>query len=675
MQVQVKTSSLYTIYNQRRDELLDLATKQAKIVDELKIDEIQTTGTKQSDVIRGLVERLQSDKLRVLVVGRFSAGKSTFINSLLGTNLLPSTPTPTTGVLCKINYAEERDKKVTLYPKEGMGLHGNDEPFDIGIDELKDYIKIDHINDSDVTSRYKRMELLWPLALCANGVELIDSVGLDDPDSRDEITLNHAQSVDAVLYLMKSQDTASKKDLDTINLLRGLGYESLFFVITYYDHVKESALMGEQSEEQFQQIQYNSLSPLTELGSSGVKFVDSRAGLLGRMKQDERKIAESGIEEVEKSLESFLVEQRGKAKLVTTLRSLRSVNRAIRQVIPSRMGMLQKSNEELERWYEEAKIELANLEMKRQLIVSQFDSAIQDISREAYSMASPYFQELATKIPEWGKKYKIESGVGFPPTKKSIEPVIEEVINYLKGQIETDAANWTKEQVTPMMEAKIQEVQDSLESEARNFIQSVDDLRISISVGEQVKDEDIARHKEPNILGRIIAGGLPLLTGDVLSAGLGATMGIKAMLNTLMLQLVTGFILGLLGFFNPITLVAASISCIIGGGFFNLSLLKQGIKKEVGKKMAQEISNRNKELAMTVEKEVQKKLGQLKQALNDGLAGEISSVKDEAEKILNQRKQGKLNTQKEIEKLTQLQQKNLELDNKLDTLMCEAGII
>lgn len=313
--------------------------------------------------------------------------------------------------------------------------------------------------------------------------------------------------------------------------------------------------------------------------------------------------------------------------------------------------------------------------MKRQLIVSQFDSTIQDISREAYSMAVPYFQELAAKIPEWSQKYKVEAGVGFPPTKKSIEPVIQEIIDHLKSLIETDAANWTKEQVTPMMETRIQEVQDSLESEARDFIKSVEDLRISISVGEQVKDEDIARHKEPNILSRIIAGGLPLLTGDVLSAGLGATMGIKAMLNTLMLQFVAGLILGLLGFLNPIAIITASIGCILGGGFLNLGLLKQGIKKEVSKKMAEEISNRNKELAMTVEKEVQKKLGQLKQALNEGLAGEINSVKDEVEKIIDERKQGKLNTQKEIQKLTDLQQKNLELDNKLDTLMCEAGIL
>lgn len=383
--------SLYEMYNQRRNELLTLAQKQAAIVAELKMDDIQTEGTKQGEIVDGLIDRLKTDKLRVLIVGRFSSGKSTFVNALIGEKLLPATPTPTTGVLCKITYAREQDKKVTLYPKKGMGLN-SDEPFDIPVDELESYIKIDHFNGSEVTSRYKLMELFWPLELCANGVELIDSVGLDDPDSRDDITLDYAKSVDAVLYLMKSQDTGSQKDLDTINLLRSLGYESLFFIITYYDHIKESASFGEQSEEDFQRFIFKTLSPLTELDDShGIKFVDSRTALIGRMQQNSQRVLESGIEDVEKALESFLVEEKGRAKILTTLRSLSSVNRSVRKVIPSRVDMLQTSIEELEKRYNQAKVPLNLLETKRQLIVKKVDFTIADIARESSDIASSYF--------------------------------------------------------------------------------------------------------------------------------------------------------------------------------------------------------------------------------------------------------------------------------------------
>ena len=672
--MQVQNSNLYEIYNQRRDELLKLAQKQALIVNELKIDEIQTKGTKQGEIINGLVSRLKTDKLRVLIVGRFSAGKSTFINALLGQKLLPSTPAPTTGVLCKINYSSEQDKKVTLYPKKGMGLNGGDKPFDIEVNQLENHIKIDHFNENEVTSRYRLMELQWPLELCANGVELIDSVGLDDPDSRDEITLAYAKSVDAVLYLMKSQDTASKKDLDTIKLLRTIGYESLFFIVTYYDHIKESALFDEQSEEDFKRFVLNNLSPLTELDSKGIKFVDSRSGLVGRIKRNYQMIAESGIENVEKSLESFLVEQKGKAKLVTTLRSLRSVNRAVRQLIPSRIAMLQTSNEELEKRYEEAQVPLANLEMKRQLMMSKFDSAIYDIAREAYDLADSYFQDLPNKIPAWSKEYKIESGLGIPPRKKTLEPVVKEVLNHLKNQLESNTAEWGTNELSPIIETRIQEVQDSLESEAREFLKSVNKLRVNISIGNQLNDEDLAKQEEPTVWGRLIAGGYTLITGDFVTGGMGVVMGLKAMVNTIVIQIIAGIVLGIFGLLNPLAIIGAAIASILAGGFVNILSLKGAIKKNIGKKLCEELTERRRDLAKEVEKKVKEKLMELRNALDEGLAGEISSVKDEVEKILAERRQGKLDAQKEIKNLRGFENNNLDIDNQLDTLMYEAGL-
>ena len=668
------TSGLYEIYNQRRDELLVVAQDQSEVVTLLQMDAIQTEGTKQGEIVNGLITRLKADKLRVLIVGRFSAGKSTFINALLGEKLLPATPTPTTGVLCNIMYADEAGKKVTLYPKEGMG-HNGDKPFDIPVDELEHHIKIDHFNGSEVTSKYRKMDLAWPLKLCANGVELIDSVGLDDPDSRDDITLDYAKSVDAVLYLMKSQDTGSKKDLDTINLLRNLGYESLFFIITYYDHIKESAELGEQSEEDFQNFVYQTLLPFTELGKAGVKFVDSKAALLGRIRNDRSRITDSGIENVEQSLESFLVEEKGRAKLLTTLRSLKSVNKAVRQVIPSRIDMLQTSTDELERRYEEAKIPLSILETKRQLIVGKVESTINDIVSDAYDMADSYFLELPNTIPTWAKGYKIESGLGLPPRKSTLEPVVREVLEHLKFKIESDVSVWTTDELSPMILNRIQEMQDSLEDDAKDFLQSANQVRVSISVGEQLNDEELASQQGPSVWGRILSGGYMLMTGDFVTGGMGMVMGLQAMLKTILIQIVAGIILAIFGLLNPVAIIAAAIASIVAGGFANVLSLKGGIKNNVSKKLSEEVASRRKDLATNVKLKVKEKLVELRDALDAGLAGELSSIKSEVENILQERRQGKIDAQKEICKLRTLEKTNLEIDTKLDALMCEAGLL
>jgi hypothetical protein len=203
--------NLYAVYHQQQADLLKLAQRQLNVVSALRMDEVQDEGTKHGPVLRGVIERLTNARFRTLVIGRFNSGKSTFINALLRGRLkLPVSPTPTTGVLCEINYADEDSKKAILFPKPGMGPDGHDEPFEVPIanieEELARYVKIDHFNGSASTSRYSKLELYWPLALCADGVQLVDTVGLDDPDLRDSATMDEYPAADAIELLSNAVD-------------------------------------------------------------------------------------------------------------------------------------------------------------------------------------------------------------------------------------------------------------------------------------------------------------------------------------------------------------------------------------------------------------------------------------------------------------------------------------
>ena len=176
---QKEEDKLYELYHRRHDELLHMAQSQNKLVQDMGMDAVQISGTRgdkdqnvgtqHGEVLSGLINRLKTDKLRVLVIGRFSAGKSTFINALFGQPVLPASPTPTTGVLCEVKFADETGKKAVLHPKKGTGENGNDAPFEIRLsnlqDELKNFVKIDHFGDTQKTSRYQKLELHWPLPM------------------------------------------------------------------------------------------------------------------------------------------------------------------------------------------------------------------------------------------------------------------------------------------------------------------------------------------------------------------------------------------------------------------------------------------------------------------------------------------------------------------------------
>src|SRR5271170_229708 len=58
-------------------------------------------------VERDLVTKLSEDRFHLVVVGEFNHGKSTFVNALLGANVLPVGVTPTTAVIHHLEYSAE----------------------------------------------------------------------------------------------------------------------------------------------------------------------------------------------------------------------------------------------------------------------------------------------------------------------------------------------------------------------------------------------------------------------------------------------------------------------------------------------------------------------------------------------------------------------------------------
>ena len=115
-----------------------------------KLQEIaQSTGTQQDIVekIKALKEKNQSKNFKVLVMGEFSAGKSTMINALIGEPILPERALTATAIITEIKYGA--DKKAVIYPIKGRWT-GGDAPFEVPVTELRKYLLINHnIGDAD----------------------------------------------------------------------------------------------------------------------------------------------------------------------------------------------------------------------------------------------------------------------------------------------------------------------------------------------------------------------------------------------------------------------------------------------------------------------------------------------------------------------------------------------
>ena len=118
------------------------------------------------DEVRALFTRLAEDRFNLVVVGRFSRGKTTLMNAMLGTDRLPTGIVPVTSVITTVSYGTE----------ERVVLHYRDTSlFLIPIAELAEHVT-EQGNPGNV-QRIRTAEVQLPAELLRRGFYFIDTPG------------------------------------------------------------------------------------------------------------------------------------------------------------------------------------------------------------------------------------------------------------------------------------------------------------------------------------------------------------------------------------------------------------------------------------------------------------------------------------------------------------------
>ena len=151
-----------------------------------------------------LVSRnLGEGQFRLLVLGDMKRGKSTFLNALIGENILPTDVNPCTAVLTVLSYGENR--QVTVHFKDERAPELLDfETFKQRYTILPEEAK--KLQDSGVSAfpdvAYAAVE--YPLTLLEKGVQIIDSPGLNDTEQRNQLTLGYVNNCHAILFVLSA---------------------------------------------------------------------------------------------------------------------------------------------------------------------------------------------------------------------------------------------------------------------------------------------------------------------------------------------------------------------------------------------------------------------------------------------------------------------------------------
>jgi len=181
--------------------------------------------------LAGLRDRLQSGRLRVLVVGEAKRGKSTLVNALLGRDILPAGVTPLTAVATTVTYGTQELARVAF-------LDGRTAT--CPLDELDDFVteRGNPGNRREVAG--VTVEVNAPIL--ARGMELVDTPGTGSVHEHNTAAADSAlPTMDAAVFVLTADPPVSASERDLLTRVASLSV-SRFVVLNKADYLDGQGL-------------------------------------------------------------------------------------------------------------------------------------------------------------------------------------------------------------------------------------------------------------------------------------------------------------------------------------------------------------------------------------------------------------------------------------------------
>ncbi|MFO0556320.1 MAG: dynamin family protein [Polyangiaceae bacterium] len=282
-----------------------------------------------------LVKKLEADRFHLVVVGEFNHGKTTFVNALLGSDLLPVGVTPTTAVIHHLEYGESPSAAVVFE---------NDERKSIGIDEVKRYAVSG--DRSAAGAEVKYVEVFVPSPILKERIVLVDTPGVNDLSlQRADITYSYIPRSDAVLFLLDAgQPLKESERVFLQEKLLAQSRDKILFVVTKRD-------IWDTSEEA-EALAYIRGELDKILKGAPIFPVSAQRALEGER-------GASGMNELVTHLMGFLAEERGRILLDNALGLAADVSRLLAKGVDARKRAISMPAQDLTRRIEYLEKDLA----------------------------------------------------------------------------------------------------------------------------------------------------------------------------------------------------------------------------------------------------------------------------------------------------------------------------
>ena len=178
---------------------LELLSKLEQIVADRGLVEFRTT-------IASILDRAEDKTFEIAVFGRVSSGKSSLLNAILETNVLPVGITPITAVPTRITYGEKPSMRVAFAEGSARTME---------VARLPEFAT--EQQNTGNAKRVTRITVTLPAANLQDGVSFVDTPGLGSlATSGAAETLAYLPKCDLAVVLIDAGSTLTTEDLQTL---------------------------------------------------------------------------------------------------------------------------------------------------------------------------------------------------------------------------------------------------------------------------------------------------------------------------------------------------------------------------------------------------------------------------------------------------------------------------
>ncbi|MEW5858082.1 MAG: dynamin family protein [Cyanobacteriota bacterium] len=412
---------------QVRYEVSACLARMAETIEKAELEGKKNSGefgleTDIEDITRAS-KNLRSGVFRLLVLGDMKRGKSTFLNALIGENLLPSDVNPCTAILTVLRYGSE--KKVTV--------HFNDRksPEQLDFQSFKHKYTIDPAEAKQLEQDKKQAfpdvdyaVVEYPLPLLEKGIEIVDSPGLNDTEARNELSLGYINNCHAILFVLRASQPCTLGERRYLeNYIKGRGL-SVFFLINAWDQVREGLIDPDdleelqESEGKLRRVFKANLAEYCQV--DGHDIYDERVfeisaikALRKRLKNSSASLEGTGFPEFMGALNTFLTQERAIAELRQARTLARQTFNHTREAIERRIPLLDQDVNQLKQRINSVEPEFTKLNQIR-------DQFQQEIRSTRDTQAKAIADSFRTYVLNLGNTFEADF-IRYQPELKMLD--------------------------------------------------------------------------------------------------------------------------------------------------------------------------------------------------------------------------------------------------------------